>query len=550
MKQLLHGMRRAAPLPLAALAAPCAAFLLSAAALGGQFSPWALAAVAAAGTGWNGAAAVAGVRCWVRWHFWTSSPACATARRRCSSSAPTRPSAPPACTAATGFAPPPPCWRPPWCRRPTCGSGRTPVGAVRRGPGPAVWLHPAVAAEAGRPGRYRPYRLVFAAAGRLRLPQPPVAVRLHPGHDRRRRAAAGAGPRRPPLADLICAGALAGLTLDLCAVDTFYASVVLALAAAAHAAARTLPPILSAAAFCTGGVCGAWLLGDVQPLALLCELIVASGLYLLLPATPTACLPAPDMAAAPAAAFQAVYDSLPAEAPALRARKPCGAIRPRGGAGLPRLPPSAPTAGRPTTPTPTTPSTTPAPAAPPGKPLAEDFPAYFATRCVRFPRLLSALEEQLRASSSAVPATPGWMRPTAWPASSTPRCPRCCPPANRRCPGPSPTPAVPPLAARPKKGDPLRRRGRLLRCGRQDLPPAVRRHGQRRRCPSRGRYDRPPVRQFLTAGVDPTPALKTLNTALMLRCQGGAGFTTIDLACMDGVPAWSPCISTAPRPPT
>ena len=58
MKQLLHGMRRAAlPLPLAALAAPCAAFLLSAAALGGQFSPWALAAVAVAGTGWNGAAA-------------------------------------------------------------------------------------------------------------------------------------------------------------------------------------------------------------------------------------------------------------------------------------------------------------------------------------------------------------------------------------------------------------------------------------------------------------------------------------------------------------
>ena len=85
---------------------------------------------------------------------------------------------------------------------------------------------------------------------------------------------------------------------------------------------RTLPPILSAAAFCTGGVCGAWLLGDVQPLALLCELIVASGLYMLLPATPTARLPAPDMAAAPAAAFQAVYDSLPAEAPALRPENP------------------------------------------------------------------------------------------------------------------------------------------------------------------------------------------------------------------------------------
>ena len=41
------------------------------------------------------------------------------------------------------------------------------------------------------------------------------------------------------------------------------------------------------------------------------------------------------------------------------------------------------------------------------------------------------------------------------------------------------------------------------------------------------------LRQFLTAGIHAAPALKTLNTALMLRCQGGAGFTTIDLACMD-----------------
>lgn len=41
------------------------------------------------------------------------------------------------------------------------------------------------------------------------------------------------------------------------------------------------------------------------------------------------------------------------------------------------------------------------------------------------------------------------------------------------------------------------------------------------------------LRQFLQAGVEPSPALKTLNTALLLRCQEGAGFTTIDLACLD-----------------
>ena len=59
MKQLLRGISRTAPLPLTALAAPAAAFFLSAAALGGQFSPWALAAVAVSGTGWSGLASVA-----------------------------------------------------------------------------------------------------------------------------------------------------------------------------------------------------------------------------------------------------------------------------------------------------------------------------------------------------------------------------------------------------------------------------------------------------------------------------------------------------------
>lgn len=37
------------------------------------------------------------------------------------------------------------------------------------------------------------------------------------------------------------------------------------------------------------------------------------------------------------------------------------------------------------------------------------------------------------------------------------------------------------------------------------------------------------LRQFLQAGIQPTPALKTLNAALALRGEDGGGFTTIDL---------------------
>ena len=37
------------------------------------------------------------------------------------------------------------------------------------------------------------------------------------------------------------------------------------------------------------------------------------------------------------------------------------------------------------------------------------------------------------------------------------------------------------------------------------------------------------LQQFLTAGIDPGPALKTLNGAMRLRSEDGGGFTTIDL---------------------
>ena len=322
MKQLLHGMRRAAlPLPLAALAAPCAAFLLSAAALGGQFSPWALAAVAAAGTGWNGAAAglgaLLGALAFLDFQpglrhgaaalliFCANTAFCTTCLYRRDWFRPA------AAVLASALVQTAYLWQRGGRQWALCAAAMALLyGCTRLWPqklgGPA---------DTGRTGWFLLLLGVCACLSRLSLygftPSMTAAAVLLLALGRAARPA-----------DLICAGALAGLTLDLCAVDTFYASVVLALAAAAHAAARTLPPILSAAAFCTGGVCGAWLLGDVQPLALLCELIVACGLYLLLPATPTARLPAPDMAAAPAAAFQAVYDSLPAEAPALRPENP------------------------------------------------------------------------------------------------------------------------------------------------------------------------------------------------------------------------------------
>jgi stage II sporulation protein E len=41
------------------------------------------------------------------------------------------------------------------------------------------------------------------------------------------------------------------------------------------------------------------------------------------------------------------------------------------------------------------------------------------------------------------------------------------------------------------------------------------------------------LRKFLKAGIEARAALKTLNTALTLRCDEGGGFTTIDLLALD-----------------
>ena len=535
MKQLLHGMRRAAlPLPLAVLAAPCAAFLLSAAALGGQFSPWALAAVAAAGTGWNGAAAglgaLLGALAFLDFQpglrhgaaalliFCANTAFCTTRLYRRDWFRPA------AAVLASALVQTAYLWQRGGRQWALCAAAMALLyGCTRLWPqklgGPA---------DTSRTGWFLLLLGVCACLSRLSLygftPAMTAAAVLLLALGRAARPA-----------DLICAGALAGLTLDLCAVDTFYASVVLALAAAAHAAARTLPPILSAAAFCTGGVCGAWLLGDVQPLALLCELIVASGLYLLLPATPTARLPAPDMAAAPAAAFQAVYDSLPAEAPALRPENPA-VLFDRAAEQVCRDCPlrddcwqsrytdtynafndACPSLLR------------------RGRALPEDFPLHFAYRCVRFPQLLSALDGQLRdflqrqahhaRLDAAYRLAREQYRQVAEALSHAP------PPEP---PSRSPVTCRTALSLRPKRGEKVcGDQSAVFQAGGMTCLALSDGMGSGESAHCEAAMTVRLLRQFLQAGIDPAPALRTLNTAAMLRCQGGAGFTTIDLACLD-----------------
>ena len=88
---------------------------------------------------------------------------------------------------------------------------------------------------------------------------------------------------RGPAPDAAAAGALAGLTLDLCGTGELYLAVVLCAAASAAAGLRGGQRLPAAAAFCAAGVLAALLLGEVRPLAVLCQLLTAAGVWLLLP---------------------------------------------------------------------------------------------------------------------------------------------------------------------------------------------------------------------------------------------------------------------------
>ena len=170
-----------------------------------------------------------------------------------------------------------------------------------------------------------------------------------------------------------------------------------------------------------------------------------------------------------------------------------------------------------------------------GRLLPEDFPPYFADRCVRFPKLLGALDGQLHdflqrrlhhgRLDAAYRLAREQYRQVAEVLSRTAPAERL-----RRAHLTCRTAAL----LRPKTGE--------KHCGDQcavfdaggltclALSDGMG-SGESAHCEAAMTIRL--LRQFLQAGIEPLPALKTLNTAAMLRCQGGAGFTTIDLACLD-----------------
>ena len=168
-----------------------------------------------------------------------------------------------------------------------------------------------------------------------------------------------------------------------------------------------------------------------------------------------------------------------------------------------------------------------------GTACAEDFPSYFASRCLHFPRLLEAVNDQLRQFllrhahqlqlhqayqvareqyaqlSEALSADV--------PVSAAPR--------FRYVTG---------LALRPRDGESLcGDQAAVFEAGNTACLLLSDGMGSGEAAHREAAMTVRLLRQFLQAGVEPSPALKTLNTALLLRCQEGAGFTTIDLACLD-----------------
>lgn len=295
----------------------------------------------------------------------------------------------------------------------------------------------------------------------------------------------------------------------------------------------------AAAAFCAAGVLAALLLGEVRPLAVLCQLLTAAGVWLLLPEKEgmllTAAGEVSPEAAAPAAAFRAVYDSLEDHAPLLRPENPA-VLFDRAAEQVCRDCPLRSDCWQ----THYTDTYNAFNDACPallrrGQALAEDFPPYFADRCVRFPKLLTALDGQLHdffqrrlhhgRLDAAYRLAREQYRQVAEVLSRTAPAERL-----RRAHLTCRTAAL----LRPKTGE--------KHCGDQcaafdaggltclALSDGMG-SGESAHCEAAMTIRL--LRQFLQAGIEPLPALKTLNTAAMLRCQGGAGFTTIDLACLD-----------------
>lgn len=168
-----------------------------------------------------------------------------------------------------------------------------------------------------------------------------------------------------------------------------------------------------------------------------------------------------------------------------------------------------------------------------GRPEASDFPLHFASRCVRFPQLLSAVDRgvyayllrrqyrlrlgsvrslvheqyaQMGETLSAPPATEGEVRFFCR-AGSALRAKE----GERFC------------------GDQLAvfTAGKMLYMLLSDGM------GSGEEAHAESAMTVRLLRKFLKAGIEARAALKTLNTALTLRCAEGGGFTTIDLLALD-----------------
>ena len=543
MKHLLPAVQRTAlRIPWAAVGGCAAALLLTAAAPGGQYAPWALAAVAAAGVGWPGLLAVvcAGLGALLFMDFQPGLRHTAAALLIfCANTA--------LCNTRL--------YRRPRFRpiAAVCAAGLTQLPyLIQRGGrqwalcmaslallyGAAALLPdllPESAAE--QADKRRAWFLLLL--GVCAVPAGWTVMGFSP-------AVVLAGilllyfVGRGPVPDAAAAGALAGLTLDLCGTGELYLAVVLCVAASAAAGLRRGQRVPAAAAFCAAGVLAALLLGEVRPLAVLCQLLTAAGVWLLLPEKEgmllTAAGEVSPEAAAHAAAFRAVYDSLEDHAPLLRPENPA-VLFDRAAEQVCRDCPLRSDCWQ----THYTDTYNAFNDACPallrrGQALAEDFPPYFAARCVRFPRLLTALDGQLHdflqrrlhhgRLDAAYRLAREQYRQVAEVLSRTAPAERL-----RRAHLTCRTAAL----LRPKTGE--------KHCGDQcavfdaggltclALSDGMG-SGESAHCEAAMTIRL--LRQFLQAGIEPLPALKTLNTAAMLRCQGGAGFTTIDLACLDG----------------
>ena len=340
-------------------------------------------------------------------------------------------------------------------------------------------------------------------------------------------------------ASAAAAGAVAGLAMDLFTGDAVLLTAVCCGGMGAASAVRERGRLAVPLVYTAAAMAGYTLLDGPDPLPLLFQSMAGAGLYLLLPQhlplrlTQQAPAPPAQPEATPAAAFRAVYDSFFTEVSPPRPENPAvlfdraaeqicaGCLLQRDcwqahyndtynafNDACPRL------LRR-------------------GSACAEDFPLHFASRCLHFPQLLEALNDQLhqfllrRAHRLQLEeayqvarqqyAQMSEVLSSGVPVSAPPRF------ACRTA-----------IALRPREGETL--------CG--DQAASFEAGGAACLLLSDGmgsgeaahREAAMTVRllkQFLQAGVEPLPALKTLNTALLLRCREGAGFTTIDLLRLD-----------------